>query len=118
MVNILMNNSIKTAVLIAICACFLFTHPAKAGTASSVADRVIQYTAQGAYYITKYTLKAGWFVVKKTTKGVVVVSKSAYNATKDAFDSEPKSKPINRIPENPDYNYEDGTLPPPPPIID
>jgi len=84
---------------------------ANAGTASKIADKTIEYTAKGVYYVTKYTLKGGWFVAKKTAKGIKVVSVSLFNATKDAF-SENKRQPTNTKPAN--YYENRGTLPPPP----
>jgi len=82
-----------------------------AGTASSVADKTIDFTARTAYYLTKYSLKAGWFIAKKTAKGIKAVSISIYNASEDAFNSNTRVKPVNN---NNIYNE---TLPPPP-ILD
>lgn len=103
-----MNNLKKLLVLIFICIIFLFPKKADAGTASKVVDKGMIFTAKATYYITKYTLKAGCFIIKTTTKGVIIISKSIFNGTKDAFKSTPKAKPVNK---KPDTTY---TLPPNP----
>jgi len=102
----------KILVLAVACMFLLCSQKGMAGTVSDVADKTIHYTARGMYYVTKYTLKTGWFVIKKTAKGVVIVSKSVFRATKDSFNS--GAKPVGR---SPDY-YSQNTLPPPPPILE
>ena len=100
----------KLFILIIICIFFLCPQNANAGVVSGGVDKAINGTAKAAYYVTKYTLKTGWFVVKKTAKGIKAVSKNIFNATKDAFNSNTKTKPVNS-----DYNnYNDSVLPPPP----
>lgn len=94
-----MKNFKKSFILlIFVCSLFLCQQNAYAGTASIVADKAIDCTAKGAYYVTKYTLKATCFIVKKSAKGVFLISKGIFNGTKDAFFS-PKPKPISK-PEN------------------
>lgn len=103
-----MNNLKKLFVLIFICIAFLFPQKADAGTASKVVDKTINFTGKAAYCVTKYTLKAGWFVIKKTAKGMVVISKSMFAGTKDAFKPAPKGKPVVNTNKKPDSVY---TLP-------
>ena len=92
-----MNYFKKILISAFICIVFLFPQTAQAGTASNVADKAINYTAKTVYYVTKYSLKAGWFVIKKTAKGIKVITQHTFKATKDAFNSGSKTKPINNI---------------------
>ncbi len=102
-------------ILVLSCLFFLFPQKANAQTASNIADKTIEYTAKGAYYIAKYTLKASWFVIKKTAKGVKEVSKGIYSASKDAFISDSAGKPLEKRPDYVEYR---NSLPPPPPVLD
>lgn len=102
-------------ILIISCIFFLLPIKAKAGSASNIADKTIEFTAKTAYYITKYTLKSGWFLTRKTAKGIQIVTMSVYSASKDAFSSSGNKQPLKR---NPRYLEYDKKLPPPPPIID
>jgi hypothetical protein len=81
--------------LLTLLVCLMFFGPnqaAKALLVSNIVDTTINYTAKTTYVVTKYSLKAVIFTVKKTAKGVKVISKSFYTATKDAFKS--PSKPV------------------------
>lgn len=61
---------------------------ARAGTV----DNVINYSAKTAYYITKYTLVTCKFIVVNTVKASVAITKGVAKGTKDAFNSNKKSK--------------------------
>ena len=102
-------------VLATVCIFMLCPQQVKAGTASNVADKTIECTAKGAYYVTKYTLKGGWFLIKKTAKGVKIISTSIFKATRDAFESDSGGHYIHHQPVSNEYDTE---LPPPPPLLD
>lgn len=103
----------KLVVFVLTCLLLFSSNTAKAFGISTVVDKTISYTAKGTYHITKFALKTSWFIVKQTSKGVYVVSKGVFNATKDSLRSDPK--PASTVPEN-DNLYE--TLPPPPEVPD
>ena len=97
---------------------FLLCPKANAGAASAVVDKTIDCTANLTYYVTKYTLRAGWFVTRKTSRGITAVSKSMFRASKDAFSSNKKAKPVKPVKSIDDEYYNNNTLPPPPPILE
>lgn len=110
--NKLMPNLKKSFILVIICISFFCPQKAMAGTASTGADKAINFTSRTAYYLTKYSLRAGWFIIKKTTKAVKAVSISIFDASGDAFNSNTNVKPVNN------NNLYNKTLPPPPPILE
>lgn len=103
----------KVLISLMLCLFVLNSQATYAATASSTADKTINYIANGAYYITKYSLKGAWFITRKTAKGIVIISKSTYNGIKDAFDSDGSSQRIDSGSHNNDL-----VLPPPPEFID
>lgn len=98
-----------------LCLALLCSNSAQAGTASKIVDKTIEFTARTAYYATKYALKGGWFITRKTAQGIKIITLSVFDAAGDTFKEE-KKKPVKT--KAPEYYEDNGTLPPPPPILD
>lgn len=103
----------KLIILALICA-FAFC-PVKAE--AKVVDKIIDYTADGAYHVTKYTLKGAWYVTELAAKGAKWITKKTLNGIKDIFDEDEPSRPVP-VQTNDYADYEGETLPLPPPIIE